>query len=265
MTGTPWIRRGPAGRTVVMLHGIGGGAESFAPQVDALSDSFDTVAWNMPGFGGTPLDGPLTFPGLAAALADLLDRLGAERADLVGHSIGGMVAQEFVATRPERVRSLVLSATTAAFGSRDGSFQEQFVADRLAPLDAGKTMPELAAAFVPDLVGPEADPAAVPAAVAAMSAVPADTYRAAIRCLATFDRRDELPAIPVPTLLLAGEVDRNAPARTLESMSRKIAGARYACLPGTGHLAPLERPQAFNDLVRDFLTAVPTEAVDGRD
>lgn len=252
-----YLRRGPAGRTVVLLHGIGGGAESFAPQLDQLSDAFDLVAWNMPGYGGSRLDRAMTFAGLADALADLLDRVGAARADIVGHSIGGMVAQEFVHARPERVRSLVLSGTTSAFGSKDGSFQEQFVNARLAPLDAGKTMADLAEAAAPNLVGPAADPAAVPAIRAAMAAVPADTYRAAIRCLATFDRRDELPAIAVPTLLIAGEVDQNAPARTMESMSRKIAGARYACLPATGHLAPLEQPAAFSALVRAFLGTVP--------
>lgn len=252
-----YLRRGPAGRTVVLLHGIGGGAESFAPQLDGLSDAFDVVAWNMPGYGGSPLGRPMTFAGLAAALEQLLDGLGAARADIVGHSIGGMVAQEFVHTRPQRVRSLVLSGTTSAFGSRDGSFQEQFVHERLAPLDAGKSMADLAEVAAPNLVGPAADPGAVPAIRAAMAAVPADTYRAAIRCLATFDRRDELPGIAVPTLLVAGEVDRNAPARTMESMSRKIAGSRYECLAQTGHLAPLEQPAQFNALVRAFLQSVP--------
>lgn len=257
-----YLRRGPhgaegGGRTVVLLHGIGGGAESFAPQLDGLSDAFDVVAWNMPGYGGSPLAGAMTFAGLAEALEELLERLDAAKADLVGHSIGGMVAQEFAATRPERVRSLVLSGTTAAFGSRDGTFQEQFVRDRLAPLDAGKSMADLAETAAPSLVGPAADPQAVPAIRAAMAAVPADTYRTAIRCLATFDRREALAAIAVPTLLVAGEVDRNAPARTMESMSRKIAGARYACLPATGHLAPLEQPAAFNALVREFLETVP--------
>ncbi|MEQ8814462.1 MAG: alpha/beta hydrolase [Thalassobaculum sp.] len=253
-----YLRQGRAGRrTVVLLHGIGGGGETFAPQLEALADGFDVVAWNMPGYGGSRLDGEMTFAGLAEALEGLLDRLKAERADLVGHSIGGMVAQEFVATRPARVRSLVLSGTTAAFGSKDGSFQEKFVRDRLAPLDAGQTMADLAKVAADRLVGPDADPFAGPAIQAAMAAVPADTYRAAIRCLATFDRFADMAGIATPTLLVAGEVDRNAPARTMESMSRKIAGARYACLAATGHMAPLEQPAAFNALVREFLEQVP--------
>lgn len=253
-----YLRQGRTGRrTVVLLHGIGGGGETFAPQLEALADSFDVVAWNMPGYGGSRLDGEMTFAGLAAALDGLLDKLGTAQADLVGHSIGGMIAQEFVATRPERVRSLVLSGTSAAFGSKDGSFQEKFVNDRLAPLDAGQTMADLARVAAARLVGPDADPMAGPAIEAAMGAVPTDSYRAAIKCLASFDRFADMAAIAAPTLLVAGEVDRNAPARTMESMSRKIAGARYACLPATGHMAPLEQPAAFNALVRAFLESVP--------
>jgi len=252
-----YLRQGRVGRrTVVLMHGIGGGGETFAPQLEALADAFDVVAWNMPGYGGSELDGAMTFAGLAGALEGLLDKLGVAQADLVGHSIGGMIAQEFVATHPGRVRSMVLSGTTAAFGSKDGSFQEKFVNDRLAPLDAGQTMADLAKVAAARLVGPDADPMAGPLIQAAMTAVPPATYRAAIRCLASFDRFADMATISVPTLLVAGEVDRNAPARTMESMSRKIAGARYACLPATGHMAPLEQPAAFNALVREFLDGV---------
>ncbi|WP_349358679.1 alpha/beta hydrolase [Stappia sp.] len=238
---------------VVLLHGIGAGAEMFAPQIADLGRDFDAIGWNMPGYGGTELGSEMTFDGLVDALARFLDREGLEAVDLLGHSIGGMLAQAFIARHPERVRRLVLSATTAAFGSRDGTFQKRFVADRLAPLDAGRTMPELARDFVPDLVGSGAAPEAVPAAIAAMSQVPHPTFRAAIRCLATFDAREALPRISVPVLLVAGEEDRNAPAPTMRKMADRISGARFVTLPGIGHLAPLEAPRAFTDHVRRFL------------
>ena len=158
MRGGDHLRATGGARAVVFLHGIGAGAEMFAPQIAALGRSCDAIGWNLPGYGGHDLDGEMTFEGLSAALLAFLDRLHLARVDLVGHSIGGMLAQAFVARHPERVRTLVLSATTAAFGSRDGSFQKQFVADRLAPLDAGRRMPELAAEFVPGLVGSRAVP-----------------------------------------------------------------------------------------------------------
>ncbi|MBL6432359.1 MAG: alpha/beta fold hydrolase [Alphaproteobacteria bacterium] len=149
MSGGDHLRATGGARAVVFLHGIGAGAEMFAPQIAALGRSCDVIGWNLPGYGGHDLDGEMTFEGLSAALLAFLDRLHLARVDLVGHSIGGMLAQAFVARHPERVRTLVLSATTAAFGSRDGSFQKQFVAERLAPLDAVRRMPELAAEFVP--------------------------------------------------------------------------------------------------------------------
>lgn len=253
------VRSGHGGAPVILLHGIGAGAEMFAPQLAGLASSHDVIGWNLPGYGGTELAGPMSFESLSDGLLALFDELGLDRAVIVGHSIGGMVAQEFAARHPQRVRALVLSATTSAFGSRDGAFQKKFVADRLAPLDAGRTMAELAGQFVPGLVGSAADPDAVPAAIAAMSRVPDDTFRAAIRCLATFDRRADLTRISVPTLLIAGEEDRNAPEPTMRKMAERIAGARLVVLPGIGHLAPLECPDVFTDHLRGFLASLPEE------
>ncbi|NRG17454.1 alpha/beta fold hydrolase [Rhizobiales bacterium] len=244
--------RGDAPETLILLHGIGAGAEMFSPQLDGLSDRFTVIAWNMPGYGGTPLDGEMTFEGLSDALLALIDHLGIEKANLLGHSIGGMIAQEFYARHPERVRSLILSGTTSAFGSRDGEFQKKFVSDRLAPLDAGKTIPELAASFVPHLVGSASLPSAIDIARVAMSRLSPETYREVIRCLATFDRREELSRISVPTLLIAGEEDTNAPLKSMKRIAEQIEGARFEALAGIGHLAPLEAPDAYNGLIKSF-------------
>src|SRR5262249_21211117 len=155
---------------------------------------------------------------LAAALAADLDGRGIERAVVLGHSIGGMLALEFAATVPQRVRGLILSATTPAFGSRDASFQAQFLAARLAPLDAGRTMAELAPEFAPNLVGSGAAAEAVPMTIKLMSELPEATFRAGIKCLVTFDRRADLAGIAMPTLLIAGEEDTNAPLKTMTRM-----------------------------------------------
>jgi 3-oxoadipate enol-lactonase len=243
------------GDPVVFLHGVGGDSESWQHQLAAFAAAgFRAIAWDMPGYGGSPALDPVTFPGLADALSDLLDDLDIDRAHLVGHSIGGMVAQEFMDRHAGRVRRLVLSATSPAFGRPDGDFQKKFLAARLEPLDRGETMADIARAVVPDLVGDAPDPGGVALATACMERVPADTYRATMRCLVTFDRRDLLPRIAVPTLLLAGAKDTNAPAPMMERMAGKIPGARYVCLEGAGHLAPLERPDAFNATVQRFLT-----------
>jgi pimeloyl-ACP methyl ester carboxylesterase len=231
----------------------------FAPVVERLAGSGRAIVWDLPGYGGKRLDGALTFPGLAAALAADLDALGIERAAVLGHSIGGMVAQEFAAIFPERLRALILSATTPAFGSRDGSFQREFVQARLGPLDAGRTMAEMAAEAAPRLIGSAAAPEAAPTLARLMSEVPEATFRAAVACLVTFDRRADLARIAVPTLLIAGEEDTNAPLKTMSRMAQTIPGARLEVLSGTGHLAPLECPGRCAGIVRRFLAELPRE------
>ena len=83
-----------------------------------------------------------------------------------------------------------------------------------------------------------------------------------LTCLVTFDRRADLGAIGAPTLLLAGEHDRVAPAPMMARMAEKIAHARFATIAGAGHIANLERPQAFNAALAEFLTALPEERTD---
>ncbi|MEN8196522.1 MAG: alpha/beta fold hydrolase, partial [Pseudomonadota bacterium] len=104
------IERGQ-GPAVIFLHGIGGDGTSWLPELEALSNHCRAIAWDMPGYGGSPALPKMTFPTLAEALKSLLGKLGVERAHLVGHSIGGMVALEFAARFPERVASMVLYAT----------------------------------------------------------------------------------------------------------------------------------------------------------
>jgi pimeloyl-ACP methyl ester carboxylesterase len=209
----------------------------------------------MPGYGGTaPLSAP-SFTALADALRDLLDEFEIDRVDLVGHSYGGMVGQEFAARHAPRLRTLTLSGTSPAFGRPDGEWQQAFVRERLAPIEAGKSMADLAEGMIGSLTGPEADAAGMTIARRSIAQVPPPTFAAGIRLIVTFDRRDALPKIAVPTLVLAGERDTNAPAAMMEKMASKIPGARFVCLAGAGHLANLERPAAFNAVLEEFLAA----------
>jgi 3-oxoadipate enol-lactonase len=249
------IERG-AGPAVVFLHGIGGDAKSWRPELEALAGNYRAIAWDMPGYGGSPALTEMNFPALANALESLLDSLEIERAHLIGHSIGGMVAQEFAAASPERVASVVLYATSPAFGRPDGDWQREFLKARLAPLDAGGTMADLAPGIVRGLIGDDPDPDGVARATAAMSRVPETAYRAAMQCLVTFDRRDALPDLAVPVLVLAGAQDDNAPARMMERMAKQIPGARFEIIAGAGHLAHFEKPAAFRAAIAEFLDSV---------
>lgn len=250
-----WIEQGEGRRALVFLHGIGGNCHNFDWQLPAFARRWRALAWDMPGYGGSALEGEMTWSILADALVRLFDHLEIDAATIVGHSMGGMVAQEFALTHPERVSGMVLSATSAAFGSADGEFQKRFLAERLSPLDRGLTPADLAPEVMPAMFKDHATAEAVERAVASMAAIPAATYRAALHCLVSFDRRDELGRIACPTLVLAGEKDTTAPPKGMRRMAEGIPGARYRVIDGVGHLANLERPDAFNAAIADFLDA----------
>lgn len=240
-------------RALMFLHGVGTDADSWTLQLAHFGALYRTIAWNMPGYGGSPALATPSFAGQADALRDLLDELGIKRVDLIGHSYGGMVAQEFAAHHQPRLRTLTLSGTSPAFGRPDGEWQQAFVRQRLAPLEAGKSMAELAPKMVGSLIGPAADEAGIEIARRSVAQVPAATFAAGVRLLVTFDRRDALAQIKVPTLVLAGERDSNAAAPMMEKMAAKIPDAEYVCLQDVGHLANLENAETFNEALQLFL------------
>lgn len=246
------------GPLLLFLHGIGGNRHVFDPQLAHFAArGWQAVAWDAPGYGDSPPPPVFDWPVLADAVACLLDSLQAERAVLVGHSMGGMLAQEVAARHPQRLRALVLSGTSAAFGGSGGAWQKRFLAERLGPLDTGRSMAELAPGLMRGMVGPDAPAAAVAAAAAAMAQVPVPTYRAMLALLTRFDRRAALPQLAMPCLLLAGSADRTAPPAVMARMAAAIPGAAYAEIPGAGHVANLEKPAEFNALLDAFLQRLP--------
>lgn len=247
---------GAGGRTVLFLHGIGGSRHSFDEQLAAVPDGWCAVAWDAPGYGDSAPLASMTFETLANAAVAVLDDVGAGQAVIVGHSMGGMVAQEIAARYPSRVRGLVLYATSAAFGGRDDTFKNKFLADRLKPLDEGLAPADFADRLVGQMFGPRTPAALKETAIRSMSSVPSATYRQALTCIVAFDRKAALADIACPTLVLAAENDSLAPPKTMERMAAAIPAARYVCLPDAGHLANMEDAAAFNAAVNDFLTSL---------
>jgi 3-oxoadipate enol-lactonase len=244
------------GRPIFFLHGVGGGARQFAPQLAHFGRSWRAIAWDMPGYGGSVPLPLVTIDALAAALGGFIRALGLERPVLVGHSLGGMVLQRLLAEAPHVAGAVVLAQTSAAFGGRDPAWAETFLRERLRPLDEGQSMAELAPGMVAAMVGDDADPGCIALAEECLAHTPDATYRDSIQAMPGFDMREWLPRIAVPTLVLAGSKDPNAPAAGTERMAARIPGAQFTLLEGAGHLAHLEQPERFNAAIEAFLNEV---------
>jgi len=254
VTTPAYVEQGSGDTTLVFLHGLGGGHAAWKDQLPYFGTcGYRAVAWDQPGYGASPMVDPYDFEHVAGALRRLLEQLGGPPAVLVGHSMGGFVAQEAYGRYPHLVKALVLAFTSPAFGGAGGEFQRQFIASRIAPLDEGKTMADIAARLMPTMRGARSKAGGLEHAERVMANVPAATYRKAAALLTTFDRRELLPRIAVPTLVLAGADDRTAPASVMQRMAHLIPGAEHAVLPDCGHLGPMDQPDEFNQALRSFL------------
>ncbi len=239
---------------LVFLHGVGGGHHAWERQLPYFGSlGYPSHAWDQPGYGHSPAVEPYDLAQISASLARLIDSLASEPVVLVGHSMGGLVAQETYVRHPERIRALALCFTSPAFAGGGSDFTRQFIAARIDPLDQGRSMADIAAALMPTMRGSRSDASGLALAEKIMAGVPPDTYRKAVHLLTTFDRRKELADIKVPTLLVAGSDDKVAPAAMMERMAQKIPGAEYVVLEGCGHLGPMDQPDAFNAALLAFL------------
>ncbi|WP_157285601.1 alpha/beta fold hydrolase [Bradyrhizobium yuanmingense] len=245
---------------LIFLHGIGGAARAWRRQLATFGDRFRAIAWDMPGYGGSAPLASVSIAALAEALQQFIAQLGVSRPVLVGHSIGGMIVQKWLVQFPNLARAVVLAQTSPAFGKADGDWQKSFIAARLGPLDRGETMKSLAPSLVKELVGDDPDPNGMEIARECMGSVPEASYRAMMLALIGFDQRSTLGNISVPTLLLSGSKDNNAPAPMMAKTATYIPGAEYVELPGVGHLANLERPEAFDEALGRFLNSLATKA-----
>ena len=259
-----------AGPVLLLLHGIGGGRQAWGGGDGDDDDhghghgdagtgpafaaaGFTVLAVDLPGYGQSAPVAPCTLAAIARAVQRLIDGLGMGPAVVLGHSMGGMVAQTLIATAPQAVAALVLAGTSPAFGKPGGDWQQGFLQSRCAPLDAGLGMVGLAAQLVPTMVAPGTAAAVIEKAQALMAGVPEATYRAALSALVVFDGRADLPRIGVPTLVITGQHDTTAPPEVARRMAERIPGARLHTVPGAGHLLPIEQPRAFTTAVLDFL------------
>ncbi len=255
LDGLTYAASGSGTDTIVCLHGIGGSARSFHHQMGAFPNH-RVIALNLPGYQGSDVRlSPPTFAHQSERLATAIDQIGGP-VHLVGQSIGGMIALEHAVRRADQVKSLTLVATTPRFGARDDSFKTAFLKARLDPLDQGQSMAEMAALTAPHLVGSAASMAEIKHIETTLATVPEATWRDILHCLVSFDRADDLANLTCPSLIVAGDEDRNAPAKTMQKMAAAMPSAQFHLFNNAGHMLHQEMPDAFNALLSKFLTDI---------
>jgi pimeloyl-ACP methyl ester carboxylesterase len=249
-------RRAGSGPVLLLLHGIGGGADQWRTQLDGLAGEFTVIAWDTPGYGDSDdPDGDWSMADYAERLGEFLDRLTPDPIHILGQSWGGVLAQEFYRQHSDRVRSLILSDTFPGDAARPEAERNASLQGRLNAL-ATMTPAEMARIRLPMLV-PDGTPEAIKQEIEAMlAAIHPQGYRQAAIALHHSDERDVLPSISVSTLVIAGEHDRVVPLALSRQLVDGIRGARLEIIPGTGHLSNQEKPDEYNAIVRRFLWAV---------
>jgi pimeloyl-ACP methyl ester carboxylesterase len=243
----------PSHPLLLCLHGIGSCADAFVPQYPlARTLGRRIVAWDAPGYRNSPdPERPFTLDDWADAAAALIERQGGGRADVLGVSWGGVTATRLALRHPELVRSLILADSSMGSGIND-RVAEAMRARASAVDEHG--LEAFAASRSPVLVSDDA-PAELIEQVAALmvAAVRQPPYTWACESMASTDHGPDLGSIGVSTLVIVGTEDRVTPPKLSEALAAGIPGAELVTIPGAGHLANQEQPEAFNRAVADFM------------
>ena len=219
------------GGPLVLVHGLSGSGRWWRKNVPFLARSFRVHVVDLIGFGRSRGGQPFVLSEAASCLARWMDRIGLERASVVGHSMGGFIAASLAAEAPERVERLVLVDAAAL------PFERGYLHHALQLVRAVRYMP---LGFVPILV---AD---------AWRAGPLTLWSAARELLGT-DLCPMLARIRAPTLLVWGEHDKLVPLEIGERLREALPRAELVVVAGAGHNPMWDRAADFNRILGEFL------------
>lgn len=244
------------GPVVVLVHGLGSSRRRWKLARQALADAgFRALSYDLRGFGeSSPAERPHGMSELSSDLECFVDHLELERFHLVGHSLGGMIAQRYAVLHPERVRSLVLASTTSHNGRRASAFAEAMVILSERGFDAALSDPTQR----PELerVLGEAFPGGPPPLdMLRVGLEEPDPARAnAWRACIGFSEKDALPRLTCPVLVTHGSADPLIPFRAGQLIHEAIPHSEWRPEDGAGHSLPTSRADSFNRALVDFLT-----------
>lgn len=234
---------------VVFVHGFMGGSEQWNAQMMDVS-GIDTIAVDLPGFGqNAHMEAYDSIAEFANWVLSELSMRGIETFHLVGHSMGGMVAQEMVALSPDRVKRLVLYGTGAQ-GVLPGRFETIETSKRRALSDGARATARHICAtwFLEEESAAGYEACAKLAEQSNMQAI-----LAGLDAMSKWTGAANLSSLSAPTLVVWGDHDRTYPWSQTEQLWTSISFASLAVLPACAHAAHLEKPELFNSILNDFL------------
>ena len=241
-----------AGPPLLLLNGIGANIEMWQPLASRLPGR-RIVMFDFPGTGGSPaLPRPLRMATLARLVEALLETLQIPQTDVLGYSWGGVLAQELARQSPDRVRSLILAATTPGLGGQPPA--PWVMAAMMTPLRYYS--PAYLRLVAPLIYGASvgADETHVQARRSGPPSLVGYTHQ--LYAVTGWSSRPGLGRLRAPTLVLASRSDRLAPLRNSRILARQIPGATLQVLPG-GHLFLLQEPARAAALIEGFLRRQP--------
>lgn len=237
-----YAQRGSSGPALICLHGAGGTHTHWGYQLRDLCDIARVYTLDLPGHGRSDPPGRASIDDYSAALLDFMDACAIERAILVGHSMGGAIAQWAALAAAERVAGLGLVGTGARL--------------RVAPAileGFERDLPATIRLIVDHAYAPSAPEALLRQAEAAYAeADPAAFHDDFVAC-DRFDLRDQIRAIACPTAIVCGDADRLTPPKYSQALRDSISGAVLTLVPDAGHMVMIEQPDAVAQALRALM------------
>lgn len=248
---------------VLFLHGIGGARENWERQLQAVAPHARAAALDLRGYGDSTLGAAqTTIDDYCADILRVTEVLGARRLVLCGLSYGAWIATSFAMRHPDRLAGLILSGGCTGMSEAGPDEREAFRISREIPLNEGQTPADFAPAVVNVIAGPNAQDNVRGALKKSMSAIPAETYRDALRCFTNPLERFDFSRITTPVLLMTGEHDKLAPPQEIKHVAERIFDAaphpdvRFEIIADAGHVCNLERPAQYEEHLIAFIRRV---------
>jgi pimeloyl-ACP methyl ester carboxylesterase len=237
------------GEPVVMIHGLGGSTNTFTPLVSAFARN-KRVRFDLPGSGrSSRVEGPLSLEKFLQATRRAMAAAGLEKAHVVGHSMGTIIATHLASAEPGMVKSLALFGPLLAPPDQ----ARPNIKARAAKARA-EGMQGIADALLQSSISSETRTkrlSAVAFVRESLMAQDPDGYARSCEALAEMQAADA-SKIACPTLLVTGDEDVVSPPQTVRMMAQKIAGSRVEALRGCGHWTPVEKPDECIALLKQF-------------